>query len=183
MDRHKLCCATQMSFCVLLALLLCGFTSSASAESINYEIYALHRSGDELLAKGTLTYMPRDVQVVERVSSKHGRFWDKSVRVWEDFSIGASVYREQSLCGFGLWIQKGVGGFSWDWFTQESGNTYRKLQGGGRVRVVLAPSKAYEELVAIEFLDNVTLRFRESLFFGDTHHIVVHKGSVLRLAP
>ena len=44
-----------------------------------------------------------------------------------------------------------------------------------------------EELLAVEFLDDVTLRYVDDMFRHSpgesTHEILVRKGSVLRLAP
>ena len=62
-----------------------------------------------------------------------------------------------------------------------------KLQGTGRVRVTVTRGAGYEELAAVEFLDDVTLRFSEDMFRHrpgqDTHEVVIKKGSVLRLIP
>ena len=153
-----------MSPRVILALAFFLLTSSGygcsrkhETDSLEYEIYALQGSSDrKLLAKGTAKCDPTKVQTVER--SVFGmRFWEKSVPLWQDFSVGASIYRERQLDGFGLWIRSEGGGFSWNWFTLESGLTYRKLKGTGRVKVTLAPDKDYEELIAVEFLDDVKL--------------------------
>lgn len=162
----------------------CGRSLKHETDSLEYEIYALQGSSDrELLAKGTVKCDATKVQVVER-SAFGTRFWEKSVPLWQDLSVGASVYRERQLDGFGLWIQREGGGLSWNWFTLESGLTYRKLQGTGRVKVTLAPDKDYEELIAVEFLDDVTLSGNFGwLSLLPTHHVIMKKGSFLRLAP
>jgi hypothetical protein len=175
---------------VILTLALCllalgGCAKSAKYASIEYEIYSLMNSSNrELLAKGTIMCDPNNVSSVER-SAFGQTFWQKSIQLSKGFVVGASVYRETELNGFGLWISGTEGGFSWNWFTRESGFRYKKLQGEGRVEATMAPNKEYEELVAVEFLTDVTLtgRFGGFPFLGDTHQVVIKKGSVLRLAP
>ena len=173
---------------LILALIVAALTPSlAQAEAIEYEVYELRNNGERtLLASGVKNYAVTDVHVEERVASAGGRFWSKSILVWDDFSVGASVHRESSLEGFGLWITKGGDGFSWDWFNREGPDTFRKLQGKGLVRVRTVSSASYQELTAVEFLTDVTLRGEFSWWpfsTADTHHLVVKKGSVLRVAP
>lgn len=164
-------------------LILVTAVSEVSAESIQYEIVALHWWGNELIAKGTYEYTVRDVRVTE-LATGDAHVWQKSVKIWGEYAIGASVYREASLDGFGLWVQKGQHGFSWDWFDRESKDVYRKLQGPGRVRVRFTAAPNSEEIAAVEFLEDVTLRGMFSWWpFSDSHHVLVRKGSVLRVAP
>ncbi|NJN06218.1 MAG: hypothetical protein HC814_07430 [Rhodobacteraceae bacterium] len=170
----------------MLALGLIGLAAVARGETLEYEVYELNgHDKRSLLARGVKEYAVADVRIVER--SKGGqRSWSKSVVVWDDFSVGASVFCEQSLEGFGLWIARPGDGFSWDWFDREEQGTFKKLQGGGRVRVTMAASTKCSEFVAVEFLTDVTLRGRFSWWpfsFADTHQIVLKKGSVLRIAP
>ena len=79
------------------------------------------------------------------------------------------------------------GGFSWDWFNRESGLIFRKLQGGGTIKVTLVASTEFQEIAAVEVLEDITLRVigLPWWFFtdDDTHHLVVRKGSVLKFAP
>jgi hypothetical protein len=168
---------------LLLLIVLC-YASSAAAETLDYEIYALQGGGKlERLAKGAKDYQISDVVVVEE--TKGGvTSWSKSVLVWEDFSVGASIYREHPLTGFGLWIKRPGSGFSWDWFDIEHDAIFRKRQGGGQVRVETKLSEGSEELVAVEFLTDVTLRGRFGFWIfstEDTHHLIIKKGSVLRI--
>ena len=121
-------------------LILVTAVSEVSAESIQYEIVALHWWGNELIAKGTYEYTVRDVRVTE-LATGDAHVWQKSVKIWGEYAIGASVYREASLDGFGLWVQKGQHGFSWDWFDRESKDVYRKLQGPGVFVCALPPHR------------------------------------------
>jgi hypothetical protein len=185
-----------MKASVIATLLVC-FVSAANAESIGYELYKLSgKEGRSLVAKGTKEYTLRDI-AVEEIKFRDSHWWSKELPIVNGFSAGASIYREKDLTGFGLWLKEhsswwgrlSGGGFSWDWFDRESGSIYRKLQGAGRVRVTLAPSQQYQEIAAIEFLEDVTLRVKLKPWFlyflsdEDTHHLVIIKGSVLRFAP
>ena len=170
------------------------------AESITFELYDVSRGGaPALLAKGVHQYTVRDVLVTEYDNARDGavfpRWWVKEIRISSGFSIGASIFRERELVGFGLWLKDrgsflgriASGGFSWDWFNQDSGLIYRKLQGTGLVRVSLAPSAQFKEITSIEVLEDMMLRANNRPWFffsdGDTHHLVIRKGSVLRFAP
>lgn len=166
---------------------------AAKAESIRYELYEVHEDGNRaLLERGVRTYTLDDV-VVARSWLTQKTFWSKEIPVAKGFAAGASIYREPELKGFGLWLRdRGSilgritgGGFSWDWFNQESGLVYRKLQGGGRVRVTLVPSTQFEEIAAVEVLEDITLRVNTHVFLNDrdTYNLVVTKGSVLRFSP
>jgi hypothetical protein len=179
--RSRLIAALTLA---VLLLAQGGCTRSAKQDSLDYEIYALKSGRNrELLASGTIKSDGKNVKSIE--GSLFGEtFWQKDVPLWKDWFVGASVYREKNLTGFGIWFGNKDGGFSWNWFTRESGRTYRKLQGEGRVEVTFAPTEEYEELVAVEFLDDVTLTGNFGwLPFADTHQLIIKKGSVFRLAP
>jgi hypothetical protein len=172
-----------------LVILLCVVAGAARAESIRYELYELSDGGGRtLLEKGVRDYTVSDVAV--SVNWFGSTFWSKEIPVVKGFSAGASIYRETDLTGFGLWLKDhgtGDGGFSWDWFNRESGLVYRKLQGRGRVRVTLVRSSQFQEIAAIEVLEDITLRVKSRSRFivndRDTHNLVIAKGSVLRFAP
>jgi hypothetical protein len=178
----------------LAFLLLSLWPLFATAERVSYELYELSANdGRKLLVKGTKEYSPGEV-IVEEFADGTQRRWTKELAISKGFAIGASVYREKRLDGFGLWLKSregflaelNRGGFSWEWFDRESGNVYRKRQGLGRVKVTLVPSTSYEEISSIEFLDDVILRLNNSLLLSsdrDTHHIVIAAGSILRFAP
>jgi len=153
-------------------------------DSLKYEIYAIQRGSEpNLLAKGTTKADGSNVRTAKR--SVFGvRFEQKWIELDSGFSVGASVYREKQLDGFGLWIHRNGSGFSWNWFTRESGLVFRKLQGNGRIKASLTPNEEYEELAGVRFLDDVTLTGQFGwLLYWDTHHVIVKKGSLLRFIP
>jgi hypothetical protein len=177
--------------------LLCFILAAApvSAESIVYELYEVSDDANPvLLAKGARDYTLRDVLVDEHFIGR-GRNWSKEIPIAEGFNAGAVIYQEKDLAGFALQLKRrggfiGIlsqGGFSWDWFDREHDLVFRKLQGGGRIRVTLVRSTEFQEIAAVEVLEDVTLRVigRPWWFFTqhDTHHLVIRKGSVLRFAP
>jgi hypothetical protein len=179
----------------LWALVLCLSPTVASAERIEYELYDVSNAGSRvLLAKGVRDYTLKDVIVSENLLGRE-RNWSKEIPIVEGFNAGAVVYREKEVTGFALRLQRRAGlmgllsqgGFSWDWFDRESGLTFRKRQGSGRIKITLVASNEFQEIAAVEVLEDVTLRVRGRpwWFFtdGDTHHLVVRKGSVFRFAP
>jgi hypothetical protein len=165
-----------------------------SAETIVYELYDVsNRRSRVLLAKGVKEYSTKDVMVEKGLIGRAPN-WSKEIPIAEGFHAGAVIYREKELTGFALQLKRrggfmgllSQGGFSWDWFDRESDLTFRKRQGGGRIKVSLVPSAEFQEIAAIEVLEDVTLRVigQPWWFFGkeDTHHLVVRKGSVFRFA-
>jgi hypothetical protein len=177
-----------------LLLLLLASLQSARGETLGYEIYELEDGGArKLVSKGVREYSSREVEVAEHtVGTEH--FWSKELPVNSGFSAGATVQRDRNVEGFGLWLKKtgglmarlAGGGFSWEWFDNESGTVYRKRQGSGRVRVAFAQTSDSEEIAAVEFLEDVTLRVKAQpfFFFSDrvTHQMVIAKGSVLKFS-
>ncbi len=167
---------------------------AARGESLKYELYELADGGQrKLLAQGTREYSVREVLVIE-LGIGDLRWREMELPVANGFSAGGSIYRQANLTGFGLWLKDrgslqghvARGGFSWDWFDREKGNVYRKLQGGGRVRVTFVPSDKFQEVAAVEVLEDITLRVNNRPWFffthTDTHHLVIKKGSVLRFS-
>jgi hypothetical protein len=177
-----------------VVLLLLASLHGARGETIGYEIYEL-QDGDvrKLVSKGVREYSPEEVEVTEHTLGT-AHFWSKELRVNSGFSAGATVQRHRNVEGFGLWLKKtdgwiarlAGGGFSWEWFDNESGTVYRKRQGSGRVRVAFAQTSDSEEIAAVEFLEDVTLRVKAQpfFFFSDrvTHQMVIAKGSVLKFS-
>jgi hypothetical protein len=169
--------------------------SRARSEKVTYELYELGKDGDRtLLAKGVREYTQGDV-VTTKVGL-FGPFQSKEIPVANGFSAGISIFPERDLIGFGLWLKDHgtwigkltQGGFSWDWFYRESPESplvYRKLQGPGRVQVTLVPSSEFQEIAAIEVLEDITLRLNNNPLFrrDDSHNLVITKGSILRFSP
>jgi hypothetical protein len=172
----------------MFAFLASLFSSAADAEAISYSIYSLPLLLGEpkLMAEGKRIYSQNDIHTLKGPASNLVN-WEKTLSIANGFEIGASVYREPRTDGFGLWIRKDGGGFSWEWFVRETDHVFRKLQGPGRVKVRFARFDQLQELAEVEFLDDVTMRLNTFWFipFLDkkTDHLVVRKGSVLWLAP
>jgi hypothetical protein len=167
----------------------------ASAERIIYELYDISNPANRvLLAEGVKEYTLKDVLVDERTLGRAPN-WSKEIPIAEGFNAGAVIYRERELTGFALQLKRrggfmgtlSQGGFSWDWFNREADLVFRKLQGGGRIKVTLVASTEFQEIAAVEVLEDITLRVigRPWWFFteDDTHHLVVRKGSVFKFAP
>lgn len=163
----------------------------AHAETIVFEAYELQAGGGrKLLQRGARGYFPGvDVTVTQRGPSGTGGHWSKSLLLFGEYEIGADVYREPELDGFGLVIRKrdNPNGFSWEWFNREADDVFTKLQGSGRLRVAVAKSDGGVELTGVEFLDDVVLRYKVDIRSEDpgahTHEIVIKKGSIFRFPP
>lgn len=136
----------------------------------------------ELISEGTLNYSASDIAVEDRIGFK-----SKYLHVSETFNIGASIYREAKIEGFGLWIDKDGAGFSWEWFTRKKGNIYRKLQESGSVFVEFREIEGLQEIESIEFLEDVSMRLDTLniiLFWNkETHRMLIKKGSKLVFLP
>jgi hypothetical protein len=172
-----------------VATVLLLFASAGSvAEELSFQIFKLDAQGTRTpVADGKVNYTRRDIKV-QAGKSENGPFWQKSLELKAGFRVGAMVRRSEALDGFGLFVRnsRDLAGFSWEWFDQEDGDLFIKRQGEGRVRVKLATAGGYEELVEVEFLDDIVLRYQNNLFKGPghrSHEVLVAKGSILRLAP
>jgi len=82
---------------------------------------------------------------------------------------------KEKLTGFGLVLSKDDSGFSWEWFDRDGGDVFRKLLGGGKVRVTVVETAESQELVAVEFLDDIVLSC-EDQDTGTTHEVRREKG-------
>lgn len=159
-----------------------------NSEPLCFTIFRLSGDGRVLLAQGKLHYTLQDIDVVKWGNREGLPSWKKSLKLANGFSIGSLVVRSAAVPGFGLWIhdEHHPAGFSWEWFNVEAGDTYKKLQGAGRVRVTQAEYLDGVEIRSVEFLTDVTLRFQDDVKKGprnETHEVMVSKGSVLRFAP
>lgn len=165
---------------VLLAS-FCAGTAFAQTETIAYEIFELQRDGPKSIASGVRTYSIADV--VAKPYVRDGmEIVEKSIELEKGFWIGARVFREPRLTGFGLVSGRSEDDFSWDWYSHSFGTQFTKLQGGTTVTVQTFGAPFFQELASVSFNEDTVLRFvaarrgRE-----DTHHIHVKAGSVLRL--
>ena len=172
---------------VLAIVAVCA--PGAYAETLQFEAYELQPGGGrKLLASGTREYSPdADVQVIDNPPSRHGNHWSKRLALFGKYELEADVYQEPRLDGFGLVINErdNSNGFSWNWFDRERDDVFTKRRGSGRLKVSVATSNGLVELAAVEFLDDVVLRYandtRATRPGESTHEVVIKKGSVFRM--
>ena len=162
-----------------LMVLLLLVTSASAAEVIVYEIYEISKIGSRLIAKGKREYSVSDVKVhpYERGVQKIA---EKLIELEQGYRVGARIFFEKELTGFGLLAKQSDHDFSWEWNNKEFGNRFRKLQGGTAVEVKTTGLPFMEELVEVKFLDDTNLRFKVGKGMDDTHSIIVKAGSVFR---
>jgi hypothetical protein len=164
--------------------------ATQTVDHVSYEIYGLGPDGARhAIAQGKREYsVDNDIRVEQRTDGTGLVFWVKSLDLFDGFGIGAYVSHEGPLDGFGLFVthRDWPDGFSWEWFNRHRENEYDKLQGPGRVRVDLRVVRNAEELLAVEFLTDITLRFMDDIRRRQTgertHLIIVGAGSVFRVA-
>lgn len=152
----------------------------AAAEVIEYEVYEVSSIGSKLITKGTRTYSISDVKVFPLIMNGRN-ISEKFIDLQSGFRIGARIFSEPRLTGFGLLAGQTERDFSWEWYTREKGDRFRKLQGGTTVTVAVYGRPFFEELAEVRFEEDTTLRFTsERKGLDDTHHVIVKAGSVLR---
>jgi hypothetical protein len=162
-----------------LAAVLSLISSAVIAEAITYEIYEISKIGSRLIAKGKREYSVSDVKV--RPYERDGRkIAEKLIELEQGYRVGARIFFEKELTGFGLLAKHSDYDFSWEWYNKESGNRFRKLQGGTAVEVTVSGRPAMEELVEVRFLDDTNLGFIAGRGMDDTHRILLKAGSVFR---
>src|SRR6266540_741767 len=162
---------------LLFAAVLLLVSSVAFAEVIVYEIYEISKIGNKLIAKGKREYSVADVKVhpYERGGRKIA---EKLIELEQGYRVGARIFFEKELTGFGLLAKHADRDFSWEWYNKEQGTRFRKLQGGTAVEVNVTGRPSTEELVEVRFLDDTDLRFIAGGGRDDTHKIVIKAGSV-----
>jgi pimeloyl-ACP methyl ester carboxylesterase len=149
------------------------------AEAITYEIYEISNIGRRLIAQGTRQYSVADIKV--HPYERNGRkIAEKFLELEQGYRVGARIFSETELTGFGLLARRSDRDFSWEWYRKESGTRFRKLQGGTAVEVSVWGQPFTEELAAVRFLDDTSLGFIAGQGRDDTHKIVIKAGSVLR---
>ena len=174
---------------LLVALTVTTMATTALAETLRYEAYALPANAErKLLQKGTVDYSPaKDVQVIDAATPGRPYHWAKRLLLFGPYELEADVYRESSLDGFGLVINDPdhPDGFSWNWFDRESRDVFVKRKGSGHLRVSVRHVNDLVELEAVEFLDDIILRYKDNITRQEpgehTHEFVIFKGSVFRL--
>ncbi len=181
-----------MKLFIITLLLLSA--STLHADELTYEIYAINDGTRKLLDKGVKKYSYKDVLVYEYLTTTTAGRWQKSLDITNTFHIGGSIYREEEVTGFGLWI--GIttewyefwvnDGFSWEWFTKDTDGIFIKLQESGKLKVTMETIENNEEIKKIEFLNDIAMRLNNSWIpfsTEKTHVMVVKKGSVLNFEP
>jgi hypothetical protein len=180
---------TAMRYALLIVGIV-AFVPIALAETIEYKIFELRGDGSRvLIAQDSLKYSVQDIRVSHhRARSGSDSFWDKSLRLKQDFTVSAMIRRKSELEGFGLTVKNldDPLGFSWEWFNRLEKDIFEKLQGATHVRVTVRGIDGQQELTSIEFLEDTVLRYQQNIFLNKdkvTHEIHVAKDSVLRFAP
>jgi hypothetical protein len=170
-------------------LLLLLLPTTVFGETIAYRLSALRGGTPVILAEGTRTYSPDADVEVEHTDTRDGAgFWSKRILLAKGFKLEANVYRERQVDGFGLVVtsRPNMEEFSWNWFDRETGSTFTKRRGSGRLRVKLRTVEGLVELESIEFLDDVALTYQDRTLTTQvderTHELLIKKGSVFRMA-
>ena len=146
------------------------------AQTFSYEAFTVANGVRKRLGQTTREYRPGADVLVEQVEPN---VWNKILPLDYGLSVSTTIDRKEKLTGFGLVLSKDDSGFSWEWFDRDGGDVFRKLLGGGKVRVTVVETAESQELVAVEFLDDIVLSC-EDQDTGTTHEVRVKKGSVLR---
>lgn len=174
-----------------LAASLAIGSSTASAEAVQFQLFALQPDGGRrLLAEGVREYTPqKDIEVVTTKAHDGSTFWSKRLPLSQGYELEAHVTRRRQLDGFGLVVHERNrrAGFSWNWFDRAEGDVFTRRVGTGRLKVTYVRVDGYVELGSVEFLEDVALRYTEDMSRTPpgqhTHELVVSKGSVFRVAP
>jgi hypothetical protein len=74
----------------------------------------------------------------------------------------------------------------WNWFDRQKGDVFEKLRGTGHLKVSERRIDGSTEIESIEFLDDITLTYRDDKVTTKTgertHELLIKKGSVFRMA-
>lgn len=166
----------------IITILLIALSQLAVAEVIEYEIYELSKgeTGKILIAKGKRDYSVKDIEVhpYERGGRKVA---EKLIELEKGYKVGARIFFEKQLTGFGLLAKRSSADFSWEWYNKKNGNRFHKLQGGTHVQIKTTGMPLIEELAEVMFLEDTKLSFianRQGM--DDTHDIIIKAGSVLK---
>ncbi|MCG7990120.1 MAG: hypothetical protein JAY98_01130 [Candidatus Thiodiazotropha lotti] len=166
----------------IFSILLISLSQLVVAETIKYEIYELSKvdSQNVLIAKGQRDYTIKDVEI--RPYERSGRkIAEKLIELEQGYKVGARIFYERQLTGFGLLAKRSCADFSWEWYNKESGYRFKKLQGGTYVQIKTTGLPLIEELTEVEFLEDTKLSFitnRQGM--DDTHDIIIKAGSVFK---
>ena len=175
----------------LTLVLLTGLgAAAASAETVEWEAVAITPGGDrQVIAGGTKKYSPSTDVVVQDHPGRQGdaAWWSSSLPLDDSFVLSAIVHKEPKLTGFRLAINRVTdAGLSAETFDLVEGSVFQKHKGKGSVSVRVKKGPDHEELEAVEFLDDIVLRYSDGtnkVSGTQTHEITVRKGSVFTWGP
>lgn len=166
----------------LVAIFLLTQWQLSHASTIDYEIHELLRGGQgsKLIAKGKREYSIKNVEV--HPYQRNGRpIAEKLVELEQGYRVGARIFYEKELTGFGLLAKRADSDFSWEWYNKHTADRFRKLQGGTFVSVRVVRRPTVEELAEVKFLQDTPLRFiADRRGMNDTHVILIKAGSILK---
>jgi hypothetical protein len=172
-----------------IGLVVTSLAGVAAAETVKWQAAVVAGAdGRRVLVNGVRTYTPdRDVVVREHRNFDDVVAWSKSLQLSGTLSVATSVRRLRRVDGFGLAVyQRGdLNGFSWNWFERGRDGVFQRRRRPGRVSVVVRRDDGYEELEAVEFLDDVTLLYLDDVRRAPgkhSHEVVIRRGSVLKFA-
>ena len=119
---------------LVVATVLLILMPLAGAETITYEIYELSEraQSSRLIAKGVRQYTVQDIEVFP-YQREGMSIAEKFIELEQGYSIGARIFYGRNLTGFGLLAKRSPGDFNWEWYSNATGNRFRKLQGGAYV--------------------------------------------------
>jgi len=165
---------------LLIFIITIFFTTPVLAqEVIKYEIY--EKSTGNLIGNGVKKYSSNDI-IFNPYVSRGRSVVEKFIELEQGYKIGARIFFESKLTGFGLVAELKEGDFSWEWYNQKNGDIFQKLQGKrGLVKVRVSGLPLQEILEEVEFLNNATLSFcLGGAEKPESHDIIIKKGSVLK---
>ena len=155
-------------------------------EFVSWRVFQLlHLGGRRMISEGERAYEPRDV-VVKPIWNSPVDARTLSLPLSHGFALSVTVSKTP-LDGFGLFISRpaDANGFSWEWFDRSRGMLFEKRQGRGQLRVDVRRGPGYEELVAIEFVEEVVLKYLDDIrkpLGTSSHQIIIGRGSELKFA-
>ena len=160
----------------LLILLMASIISYAG--NIKYEIY--NASLNKLIAKGEKIYSLKDI--VESPYERDGqKINEKMIELEQGYKVGARIFEEFKLTGFGLVAELKSSDFSWEWYEKEKDFLFKKLQGGTYIKVRVSGGPMLEILEEVYFIDDTELEFKSRCKENKyKYRIIIKKGSVLK---
>ena len=158
------------------------------ADTLGYSIYLGTGDSRALLTTGSREHTVADLDVRPVWKPPLVPFWDSSIELEGGFRVGVFVSPARVRHGFGMWMHNDANPheFSWNWFVHVGGQIYSNGGNAGRLRVQLTEEGGVTQIEAIEFLDDVELRYQENKCLapaGAYSHVVrLTRGSVLTVA-